>query len=325
MKRKKSSGKKRVGLYRHKNANGKVVSKDHKKSPVLDKIARVREDAPKRERRSLHCVELFSGAGGLALAASNAGFEHAAVLEYNPDACDTIRANQRRGHKLVSHWPLIEADIHHQDFSEWHDRIDLVSGGPPCQPFSIGGKHRAMNDQRNLFPEAARVIREIQPRAFVFENVKGLTRQSFLKYFGYISLQLNYPGIVRHNDESWIDHLSRLERIHTEGVKPEFHYHVVPPRVLNAADYGVPQKRERVFFVGFRSDIQIPWSFPRPTHSRESLLHSQWVTGEYWDRYKIASKNRPAPPLGYAQFENNGFLFTLSAERKPWRTVRDAI
>ena len=146
--------------------------------------------------RAMRCVELFAGAGGLALAASNAGFQHDAVLEYNHDACETIRANQRRGYDLVRHWPLLEADVHHQDFRTWQGRADLVSGGPPCQPFSIGGKHRAMGDRRNLFPEAARVVREVQPRVFVFENVKGLTRHSFAKYFSYIVLQLSYPGGV---------------------------------------------------------------------------------------------------------------------------------
>ena len=100
-------------------------------------------------RRAPRCVELFAGAGGLALAASNTGFEHDAVLEYNHDACETIRANQRRGYELVRHWPLIEGDVHHQDFQTWNGRVDLVSGGAPCQPFSIGGKHGAMGDRRN--------------------------------------------------------------------------------------------------------------------------------------------------------------------------------
>jgi DNA (cytosine-5)-methyltransferase 1 len=123
----------------------------------------------------------FAGAGGLALAASHAGFEHDAVLEYNHDACENIRSNQRRGYELVRHWPLIEGDVHDQDFQTWNGRVDMVSGGPPCQPFSIGGKHGAMGDRRNPFPEAAPAVREIQPRAFVFENVKGLLRESFEK------------------------------------------------------------------------------------------------------------------------------------------------
>jgi DNA (cytosine-5)-methyltransferase 1 len=285
----------------------------------------VRADVQVPKRHStLRCVELFAGAGGLALGASNAGFEHNAVLEFNHDACETIRANQRRGHELVRDWPVIEGDVHHQDFRSWRDRTDLVSGGPPCQPFSIGGKHRAMGDQRNLFPEAARVVREIQPRVFVFENVKGLTRSSFEKYFNYIVLQLSYPGIIRREHEDWIDHLSRLERIRTEGSEPELRYSVVW-RLLNAADYGVPQKRERVFFVGFRSDLHISWSFPNPTHSREALLHSQWTSGDYWERHQVSLRNRPSPPALYTGRATDRFLFDPPCYRLPWLTVRDAI
>ena len=273
---------------------------------------------------ALRCIELFAGAGGLALAASNAGFEHDAVLEFNHDACETIRSNQRRGYDLVRQWPLIEADVHKQSFDTWHRRTDLVSGGPPCQPFSIGGKHRAMDDRRNLFPEAARVVREVQPRAFVFENVKGLTRHSFAKYFNYIILQLTYPCILRTAEEEWLEHLCRLERVRTEGAPTELEYRVVW-RLLNAADYGVAQRRERVFFVGFRSDIQVPWSFPKPTHSRESLQFSQWVTGDYWERHGIARKSRPPTPKAFEQRAKEGLLVDAAMPRAPWVTVRDAI
>lgn len=199
--KKKPALKKVLPLYRQKRLSRKKAlqrKKELRKRKIGVSTAVVREDPPEPERRrGLHCVELFAGAGGLALAASNAGFNHDAVLEYNHDACETIRANQRRGFDVMRHWPLIEGDVHHQDFSTWRGRTDLVSGGPPCQPFSIGGKHRAMGDRRNLFPEAARVVREVQPRVFVFENVKGLIRQSFAKHFSYIVPQLNYPGVVR--------------------------------------------------------------------------------------------------------------------------------
>lgn len=272
----------------------------------------------------MRCVELFAGAGGLAIAASNAGFKHDAVLEYNHDACETIRANQRRGYDLVRHWPLIEGDVHDQDFQTWNGRVDLVSGGPPCQPFSIGGKHGAMGDRRNLFPEAARAVREIQPRAFVFENVKGLLRESFAKYFGYIVLQLSFPRLTLRDGEDWTEHLARLERIKTKGTEPDLRYSVVW-RLLNAADYGVPQRRERVFIVGFRSDIRVPWSFPSATHSREALLRALWSTGDYWERHEIAQGNRPETPSLFAQFANDPQLIREPVGRVPWRTVRDAI
>ena len=283
----------------------------------------VREDPPAQMGHPLRCVELFAGAGGLALAATNAGFEHDAVLEFNHDACETIRGNQQRGCELVRDWPLIEGDVHQHDFTEWSGRVDLVSGGPPCQPFSIGGKHRAMGDRRNLFPEAARVVREVQPRAFVFENVKGLTRQSFAKYFSYIVLQLSYPDIIRRKTEEWVEHLSRLERLRTQGAKPDLRYRVIW-RLLNAADYGVPQKRERVFFVGFRADIEIPWSFPAPSHSREALLFTQWNTGDYWERHNVARGNRPTPPP-FVRMKYDGLFFNEPMGLSPWQTVRDAI
>jgi DNA (cytosine-5)-methyltransferase 1 len=288
-----------------------------------DESCVVREEAA-APPGALRCVELFAGAGGLAIAASNAGFEHDAVLEFNHDACETIRANQRRGYELVRHWPLVEGDVHNQDFSTWNGRVDLVSGGPPCQPFSIGGKHQAMGDRRNLFPEAARAVREIQPRAFVFENVKGLTRESFAKYFAYIVLQLTYPTVVKRPGEEWTQHLSRLERIKTIGTHHELRYRVVW-RLLNAADYGVPQRRERVFIVGFRSDIQIPWAFPSATHSREALLTDQWLTSDYWERHEIAQRNRPAAPSHVRRIANDTLLFREPIGRLPWRTVRDAI
>ncbi|HRJ10326.1 MAG TPA: DNA cytosine methyltransferase [Prosthecobacter sp.] len=284
----------------------------------------LREEARRAPVSQLRSIELFAGAGGLALASANAGFSHDAVLEFNHDACETIRANQRRGYEVVRHWPLIEGDVHDQSFTSWQGRIDLVSGGPPCQPFSIGGKHRAMADRRNLFPEAARVVRETRPRAFVFENVKGLTRQSFAKYFGYIVLQLSFPDIVRRKDEEWLEHLSRLERIRTQGARPDLSYKVVW-RLLNAADYGVPQKRERVFFVGIRSDMEIPWSFPQPTHSRLALLHDQWVAGNYWERHRVARRARPEAPARLPFLPMEEMCLPSMAWPLPWLTVRDAI
>jgi DNA (cytosine-5)-methyltransferase 1 len=122
-----------------------------------------------------------------------------------------------------------------------------------------------------MFPEAVRVVRAVQPKAFVFENVRGLLRRSFAKYFEYVLLQLQYPELTRRPDEPWTSHLARLECHHTRGRQHGLHYRVVFQK-LNAADFGVPQCRERVIIVGFRSDIQEPWSFPQPTHSEGALL-----------------------------------------------------
>jgi 16S rRNA G966 N2-methylase RsmD len=162
--KKKTSSKKEIPLYKQRAVSKKRTKRVHPWGEANSSILR-EEPASFAKRPAPRCVELFAGAGGLAIAASKAGFEHDAVLEYNHDACETIRANQRRGYELVRHWPLIEGDVHDQNFETWNGRVDLVAGGPPCQPFSIGGKHGAMGDRRNLFPEAARAVREIQPRA----------------------------------------------------------------------------------------------------------------------------------------------------------------
>lgn len=220
----------------------------------------------------MNSVELFSGAGGLAIGVSKAGFCHKAVIELDKNACETIRENQRRGVKAISNWSVFETDIAKFDFTslELKDGVDLLSGGPPCQPFSVGGKHCGSEDARNMFPHFFRAVRELKPKAFVIENVKGLLRSSFTKYFEYIVLQLTYPEVVQRLDEDWLHHLSRLEQHHTADRGDGLSYRVVF-RLLNAADYGIPQKRERVFIVGFRSDLGLEWSFPEPTCSQEAL------------------------------------------------------
>lgn len=272
----------------------------------------------------MRSVELFAGAGGLAIAGSLAGFRHESVVEFDGDACETIRENQRRNVNPVVEWPLFEGDVRKFDYGTVKPGIDLVSGGPPCQPFSLGGKHLGHEDDRNMFPEAVRAVRELKPRAFLFENVKGLLRESFAKYFNYIVLQLTYPEITRGGNEQWQEHLSRLEKYHTRGEYSGLYYRVVPG-LMNAADYGVPQKRERVFLVGFRSDIKRKWSFPLQTHSQESLLWSQWVTEDYWDRHHVARRNRPDPqPRFKARIECLRSQ-KLSPSKQAWQTVRDAI
>ena len=98
-------------------------------------------------------VELFAGVGGLALGVSNAGFQHKAVVEWDADACATIRENQRRNIKPLSDWPLHEGDVRAFDFGSVGEGIDLLAAGVPCQPWSLGGKHRGYHDERNLFPD----------------------------------------------------------------------------------------------------------------------------------------------------------------------------
>lgn len=274
----------------------------------------------------LKSIELFSGAGGLALGMAKSGFRHEMLVEVNRDAVETLRKNHDAGQKQIKDWNIRHDDIRNISFKAYRSNVSVVAGGPPCQPFSLGGNHKAFNDNRDMFPQAVRAVREACPDSFIFENVKGLLRKNFSAYFEYIMLQLTYPNIARSEEEAWDSHLSRLEEMHTKGSYRGLKYNVVF-RLLNAADYGVPQKRERVFIVGFRSDLNIEWSFPKATHSQDALLWQQWVTGEYWDRLNVSVKDRPTKDQAISKAADRlrkkfGFF---EPQEKPWLTVREAI
>jgi DNA (cytosine-5)-methyltransferase 1 len=240
-------------------------------------------------------VEIFSGAGGLAKGLDLAGFDHAAFVEWNKDAYDFSKLNE----------------------------VDVVAGGPPCQPFSLGGKHQADMDQRDMFPYAIKSIEVLQPKLFIFENVKGLLRESFADYFSYILRRLENPCRPASPKVDWRSHLQELNSASTEDCKGTKYR--ISFRLLNAADYGVPQCRERVVIVGVRDDINQAWRFPQATYTEERLLYDQYVTGEYWDRHQVAKRQRPllAPGLSerVAAIKRDYILF--APEGKPWRTVRE--
>lgn len=275
---------------------------------------------------SIRSVELFTGAGGLALGLEKVGCHHLAMVEFNAQACDTIRYNIAQQQQFAKDWKVYQSDVRNIRYNEIAQSVDLVAGGPPCQPFSMGGKAKGQMDSRDMFPEAVRAVRELQPRYFVFENVKGLLRESFASYFNYIILQLSFPTVVRHEKEDWIEHLSRLEKIQTSGHFPDLSYRVVY-RLLDAADYGVPQHRHRVFIVGFRSDLGIEWNFPESTHNLNKLIWEQWVTGEYWDLHKVAKNKRPVMPESLKHrveiLKANHSLIVPEGNR--YLTVRDAL
>lgn len=255
---------------------------------------------------------------------AKAGFHHLALVELSKHSCHTIRENQRLGVTLLGNWHIHNMDVTDFDYSMIKEEIDLLAGGPPCQPFSIGGRHGAFLDKRDMFPQFFRAVRALRPKAFLIENVRGLLRRNFINYFEYIILQLTHPEVQPKPDEPWVDHLARRSRHHNSGKSDDLGYRVTF-RLLNAADYGVPQKRERVFIVGFRSDLKANWSFPEPTHTEEALIWHKWITGEYWERHAIASKERPEIPLllrSRLQRTGANLLGSVSA---PWCTVRDAI
>jgi site-specific DNA-cytosine methylase len=136
----------------------------------------------------------------------------------------------------------------------------VARGGRPCQPFSLGGKHLAEQDGRNLFPEVFRAVRALQPKAVLLENVRGLARPSFRPYFEYILRQLRFPSIKPKHDELWEEHNARIIA-HESSARHEPEYQVswVP---FDAADFGIPQNRLRVFIAGTQADLPA-YEFPK--------------------------------------------------------------
>ena len=243
-----------------------------------------------------------------------------ALVEWNRDACETLRANVAgRALDGIAQWKVFHTDVRALDFATFGP-VDVIAGGAPCQPFSIGGKHRGTEDERNMIGEFIRAVRVLAPRAFILENVRGLLRPTFTDYFRYVRLALTYPTVAPSPEEGWAGRLTRLQSAQEKGSAGAPRYDVTY-RLVNAADYGVPQTRARVFLVGFRTDLGVSYQFPHPTHSQEELWRSQWLTGEYWAEHGL-----PRPddcPLTPSQLSRLSALpFPL---RKRWRTTRDAI
>lgn len=265
-------------------------------------------------------VELFAGGGGMALGTRQAGFKHVALIDSNKNAAAILRHNASRHPDL---WSVHE--VYEQDVREWlrhkvikEYEVDLVAGGPPCQPFSLAGVHAGDMDERNMFPAAIEAVRKFRPRLVLFENVPGLTRPSFAPYFRYIKDQIQKPTITPKRDELWTEHHARIRKVRTASLR----YFVYEHR-LDAADFGLPQNRRRVILVGIRSDVTgaDSWQEPTATHNRDALLYDQWVTGDYWSEYGEAM---PEPPDGIGNR-----IRELKERGRPsglrWRTIRDCI
>lgn len=268
---------------------------------------------------SLPSVELFSGCGGLALGLSHAGFSHELLVEKNGPACQTLSHNRSKKTAHVSRWNVRVDDVREVDWTCFSGDLALVAGGPPCQPFSMGGKAAGNEDARDMWPESVRAVRETMPEAFLFENVKGLLRPRFADYVDWIRHCLAHPHMPRADGESHTKHLVRMRKADGDA---EYHVQVIS---LNAADYGAPQKRHRVFFIGFRKDsfAEQP-SFPLPTHSQDRLIWDKWVTGEYWSRHGLS---RPDDSL-ISSLEKKIVVRLRGQDARPlgepWRTCRDA-
>jgi DNA (cytosine-5)-methyltransferase 1 len=196
--------------------------------------------------RPFHLVELFAGAGGLAIGMEKAGFKSLMLNEIDKHACNTLRKNR-------PHWNVIQGDISKLDFSEFRGELDVLSGGFPCQSFSYAGKQLGFEDTRGtLFFEFARAVKESNPKILLAENVRGL---------------LNHDGGAT------------LHAI--RDVIKELGYTLIEPRVLNAMFYRVPQKRERLFLVGVRNDLAQAATFNWPSpHERIMTMTDALKAGE---------------------------------------------
>ncbi|MFJ5806932.1 DNA cytosine methyltransferase [Streptomyces sp. NPDC093093] len=274
------------------------------------------------------CVELFAGGGGLAMAVHAAGFRPLLVNEYAKRACESLTKNPPNPDEPEKRWPLVPGDVREVDFKLLvTDEVDVLAGGPPCQPFSLGGVAKGMEDERNMFPEMFRAIREMRPKAVICENVRGLLRPSFKPYFDYILNEMRLPFVERHKDHTWEEHNEILEKLlANESVDPKMRYDVKEVAV-NAADYGVPQIRQRVIIVAFRADLDVDWDnhLPKQEYSEEAMIHSMREGGPYWKRHKVSPevRKRVIDNLPELDYENKKVKAKL--EMKPWRTLRDAI
>lgn len=175
-------------------------------------------------------LELFAGAGGLAIGMEKAGLKCVALNEIDKWACQTLRKNR-------PNWTVLEGDIKELNFTKYKNKVDVVTGGFPCQAFSYAGKKLGLDDARGtLFYEFARVVQEVNPTICIGENVRGLLNHEKGK-----TLQ----GMI--------------------SILDEIGYNVVPVQVLKAINYHVPQKRERLILVGVRKDIDIEYKYPKPS------------------------------------------------------------
>jgi DNA (cytosine-5)-methyltransferase 1 len=256
-------------------------------------------------------LNLFAGAGGLALGLTAAGFSPSVFFERDAHAWSTLAENELML-KEPPGWDEHRGDVRRVEWSTIQQPVRLLAGGVPCQPFSLAGTHYADRDERDMFPEATQAIAALRPRAFLIENVFGLLREAFRPYFEYILRRLECPSVSPRRHEPWLDHDKRIRRHQrSPGYEPDY---VVSWRCVDAADYGVPQNRKRVFIVGTRYGEPTYW-FPQPTHSKESLKHRQ-EDGQYWEERDLA---RP-DVLPW-----NGRLHDPPEDRLPWVTVFDAI
>ena len=220
------------------------------------------EEMQTQPLRPYTSIELFAGAGGLALGMEKAGFSHVLLNEIDHDACVTLQYNRPK-------WRVVEQDVRTISFKQFNGKVDFLSGGFPCQAFSYAGKQGGFNDTRGtLFFELARAVKEIQPKVFMGENVKGLSA---------------------HDGGRTLETIKNTIR--------ELGYTLVEPRVLKAILYQVPQKRERLILIAIRNDLadKVQFKWPAPYH-RIMTLRDAFFKGELYDTDVPPSDGQKYPP-----------------------------
>ena len=223
-------------------------------------------------------LELFAGAGGLAVGMEKAGIKCVALNEIDKWACQTLRENRPK-------WDVLEGDVKSFDFTKYNNKVDIVTGGFPCQAFSYAGKKLGLQDARGtLFYEFARVVKEVNPLICIGENVKGL---------------------LSHEKGKTIEGMI--------SILDEIGYNVVPVQVLKAINYKVPQKRERVILVGIRKDIDLKYEYPKP-HNKIYNLIDALKKGELYDCNVPKSEGSKYP-------EHKKAVLDLVPQKGYWRNL----
>ncbi|MBQ6337692.1 MAG: DNA cytosine methyltransferase [Kiritimatiellae bacterium] len=238
-----------------------------------------------KEAGKLTCVEICAGAGGQAIGLETAGFEHVALVEYEREYCNVLKANRPI-------WNVLCKDVHDFDGRPYRG-VDLLAGGVPCPPFSVASKQLGKDDERDLFPEAIRLIGEIRPRAVMLENVRGLLDPKFDDYRNSI-----------------------LEAIRRLGYKTTI-------KLLNASDYEVPQIRPRVVIVGVRNDVKGDFTYPpaaeKPAPTVGHVLKRMMGANGWRDIDAWASNaNKIAPTIVGGSKKHGGPDLGPSRARKAW-------
>lgn len=237
--------------------------------------------------KKLTSLELCAGAGGQALGLEMAGFEHVALVEIDKDASATLRLNR-------PNWNTLNLDLKAFDASGF-EGVDLVAGGVPCPPFSKAGKQLGAEDERNLFDEAIRIVREAKPRAVMLENVRGLLDDCFADYRAHILGQLQALGY----EAEW--------------------------KLLNASDFGVPQLRPRAILVAVRKDLWKKFAWPEETPCRKTVgeILGDLMAAEGWTGSKAwaGKANAIAPTLVGGSKKHGGPDLGPTRARKAWAAL----